>query len=160
MTFFINTSYLIFQVLLLPPSELQRNYVLSVAVGGLVEKPTGREPMERGSNRTSPNRRNRVRDEIRPAYRHLQHFFRMFLFITFVLAECTGRVRVSSVCSRALPQAAQATECTIGAHSPPPSPAPHFSLIHIHTVRQTILGTTTTLTVTTSLRLTVWFAFC
>lgn len=116
--------------------------------------------MRGGSNRTSPNRRNCVRDEICSAYGHLQHFFRMFLFITFVLAECTGRVRVSSVCSRALPQAAQATECTIGAHSPPPSAAPHLSLTHIHTVRQTILGTTTKLTVTTSLRLTVWFAFC
>lgn len=129
-------------------------------MGGRVEKSNGREPMGRGSNRTSPNRRSRVRDEICSAYGHLQHFFRMFLFITFVLAECTGRVRVSSVCSRALPQAAQATECTIGAHSPPPSPAPHVSLTHIHTVRQTILGTTTKLTVTTSLRLTVWFAFC
>lgn len=50
----------------------------------------------------SSNGRNVVRNAADPSHRHLQHFFQMFLFITFVSTECTGRafLQVAQECTR------------------------------------------------------------
>lgn len=68
-----------------------------------------------------------ARDETGPAPGHLRHFFQMFLFITFVPSECTGRVRVLRA------------ECTAVCAAPPALPRTDFQ-------------NNRTLTITTSLR--------
>lgn len=63
----------------------------------------------RGEPRT-PNDCAITPGEADTAYPHLQKFFQMFLFITFVSTECTGRVRISS---------RSCSDCTaVSAHRP------------------------------------------